>query len=131
MKKFQPLLSNDEHRYALLENKFTNLPARLGWLAFMIAMVALSASYLDPGEYAHLISFPLITNVYQIFFRLLAVSSLLCLVFQSTRQIYLVSKLHRGVKKVNLFHFGPAHAFSILTSKMGMGLVLIATFGVF
>jgi len=131
LKKFRPLSSTDESGYALLENKFTKLPARQGWVALAIAIVVLSASYFTSDTRTAFLSFPLITNVYQIFFRLLAMSSFLCLVFQSTRQIYLVSKLHREVKNVNLFHLGPAHAFSILTSKMGMGLALIATFGVF
>ena len=130
LRKFKPLLPDDGAGYALLEKKFTKLPARLSWLVTMVAIILLSVSYFVLGEYDQLTSYSIVTAIYQIFFRLLAVASFLFLVIQSTRQIYLVSKLHQDVKKVNLYLLGPSHAFSILTSKMGMGLALIATFGV-
>jgi hypothetical protein len=132
LKKYQPLLMVDEAEYAALENKFTNLPARLGWLAIGIAAAIFVLFYFSIPEAAEEIrAYPLLTNIYIVLFRFSSISIFSAFLIQSIRQINHVSYHHRTVKKISLFHLGPAHAFSILTSKLGIGLILIAIIGIF
>jgi len=101
LKKFRPLLSVDNTQYAKLENEITTLPERTGWIALALALTLLVVtSLLIPEARNEIQVFPLITNVYQFVFRSLAAATFLTLVFQSIRQLRLISKFHRSVKKV-------------------------------
>ncbi|MEK6221822.1 MAG: hypothetical protein N2D54_06200 [Chloroflexota bacterium] len=132
LKKYQPLLMVDEAEYRDIENKFTNLPARLGWLAIGVSVTIFVLFYFSIPETAEEIrTYPLLTNSYQLLFRFSSISIFSAFLIQSIRQIKHISHHHRTIKHISLFHLGPAHAFSILTSKMGIGLILIAIFGIF
>lgn len=132
LNKFRPLLSVDEIQFAELENKLTILPARPGWLALGLAAgLQVVVAVLVPGARAEILAFPLVTNVYQFLFRLLAGASFFSLVFHTIRQLRLVSQLHRRAKEVSLFRLGPPHAFSNFTSRLGSALILITIFGVY
>ncbi len=132
LSKFKPLLSVDEIEYAKLENEFTTLPARLGWIAIALTLaLQVMISLLVPEVRTEIQAYPPVTNVYQFLFRSLAVATFFSLVFQAIRQLRLISQFHRGVKEVSLFRLGPSHAFSIFTSKLGIALILITIFGVY
>ena len=47
------------------------------------------------------------------------------MILHGINQLRLVSELHRKAGNVNLFQLDPAHAFSKLTARIGMGLVVM------
>lgn len=46
-------------------------------------------------------------------------------VIHTVRQLRLVSRIHRLAGNINLFHRIPVHAFSALTGRTGIGIVLL------
>jgi hypothetical protein len=59
------------------------------------------------------------------------VSTFFCLVIRSIQQLRMVSRLHAQAKNINLLKLEPAHAFSVLTARTGMGVIFILIFGYF
>lgn len=123
--KFRPLLDINEEDYAFLELKISVFPALPGWL-----ILGGSVLLTIPELISRLQAGPFLASLYYFFFFTLVNSVSLIQISQTFRQIRLITRLQRSVKKISLFHLGPTHAFSELTSKMGMGLVFIVAFGV-
>jgi hypothetical protein len=54
-----------------------------------------------------------------------------CVVIRSIRQLRMVGKLHTRATNINLLKLEPAHAFSTLTARTGIGIILLLIFAYF
>ena len=64
------------------------------------------------------------------FIIMLSMGSFIAVLIFLLRQIGIIQALHRNAADVDLFDLEPTHAFSKLTAGTGIGLMLIASFGV-
>jgi hypothetical protein len=129
LETFRPLLELTDSAIQDLDLELRTLPRNWGSLALILGIVLgiseftgdLSASI---GPLAEQIQ----TVLPQGFFTVVGIFFIACffaLVFRSIRQLRLVSRLHEQATNIDLFSLGPAHAFSGLTGRTGLGLILL------
>lgn len=107
-------------------------PAWWSYVTVLLAYVVIAnaAYWLDPASVGlEGVRTPLL-HVLVGFSLLYTVASMTALIFQTVRQILIVSRLHRGATNIDLFQLRPAHAFGTLTARAGMGLALFIAFNV-
>lgn len=129
LQQFRPLLEADEAEFARIEFELSALPRGLGWLAIIIALVTLPSFFLNKqafGDRAPNTALPyLVAAVSAVFFG----ATMLCLIFRSLRQLRMVHSLHSRATNINLLNLEPAHAFSGLTARTGIGISLLIILG--
>ena len=127
--KSGPVLKASDADLQTMEYRLTTLPRRLGWLAALLGLVlALVSLQTDPDSFGLDVSrlFPLALLLYP--YTVITFSSLFALFIQTIRQLRLVNDLHRQASEIDLFQLAPLHAFSSLTARTGIGLVIFILF---
>ena len=107
----------------------TTLPRALGWLALAVGVGVSSRrswSTLRP------LGFRRVDDAGPLRLRRPAlaytVASMAALLLRTIRQLAFVTGLHRRAAGLDLFDLRPAHAFTTLTARAGMGLALFLAF---
>lgn len=124
---FSRLLGSNDHALDKLKYEFTTMPPRgviissIIWVAFyVIATYSFSYLYLELG-------FGALTR------NIVIVEGLLCyaiggvLYYHSLRQLWLVNRTVKTIKRYNLFDLDPVYSFSRLTAWTGISWVLMLT----
>jgi hypothetical protein len=129
---FRPLLAVDDSELALIDYELGNLPSRLGWLVIPIGLVSAAATVLsEPEPFGDLIPQTALPHIVDIIITTFLFSTFYCLVIRSIRQLRMVRKLHSQATNVSILKLEPVHAFSALTARTGVGVLLILIFGYF
>jgi hypothetical protein len=128
LERFRPALEMEDTDYRRIEYDLTTVPAKGAWVATILAVI--------PGIFITLTNqtAPLIRSGHPLGFvvmgipTIFAIACWLILAYQTIRQLRLVSHLHTLATSINLFHAGPVYAFSELTARIGIGLIIFACF---
>lgn len=129
LKKFRPLLGVDDSEVARIDNELRILPRWLGLIAIPVGLGFAIAMYFgDNAPFGTIITRTPLPYVVDAAGTSFLVATFYCLVIRSIRQLYMVSRLHAQVTNVNLQKLDPAHAFSTLTARTGIGLILLLIF---
>ena len=127
---FRPLLPVSDSEIDRIDYRLSTLPRTLGWLilpfGFLFGLMELSPDAEPFGSLVPATSFPLVLDVLGVVF---LSSTFLCLMLRSIRQLRMVRALHHQAAGINLLKLEPAHAFSLLTSRTGIGIVFVFIFG--
>lgn len=130
LRTFSPLLEVNEREIERMEYQFATLPRWLGWISIPLGYgLAVLTIFSEPEPYGEIVPntvFPYIGDILVMGF---LVSTLVCVILRSIRQLRMVGRLHAGASNFNLLKLGPAHAFSSLTARTGIGVLLILIFG--
>jgi hypothetical protein len=127
---FRPALGASDSEETRVQYELTTLPARGTRVVLLLSLVfTLAFTLFMPGIDTQLRRAPGLVAVdsviYVITFGLVAV-----LVYHTIRQLRMVSRIHASAKNVNLFQLTPLYAFSGLTARTGIGLLLLNTFSI-
>jgi hypothetical protein len=126
LKRFSELLDADEAEIAKIEYELATLPRWLGWIAIPLGLgLAVSDIASDPNPYGDLVVHSSIIVVGDYVTTSLLAAMFFCVVIRSIRQLRMVDRLHSRATHLNLLDLGPAHAFSNLTARTGVGLILL------
>lgn len=127
LQRFRPALSVSDGDYARLEYQLTTVPASGAWLATALA-VPLGIDFSLGTETApfSLARLPLL--VLAVAFTVFTVACFAILAFHTIRQLRQVSELHREATMINLLQPQPAYAFSRLTSRVAIGVIVFFYF---
>lgn len=130
LRTFRPLLSVDDSEFAQIDYKLATLPRGLGRLAIPLgfgfaAMTILS----DPGTYGDLGPQTYLPYISDIVLTGFLSATFFGVIIRSIRQLRMVSKLHARATNIDLLELSPAHAFSNLTARTGIGLIFLLIFG--
>lgn len=79
----------------------------------------------DPAPYGDLVPHTILPYVGDILLSGFMVSAFICLLIRSIRQLRMVRTLHVQATNINLLELGPAHGFSDLTARTGIGVILL------
>lgn len=128
LQRFRPALEIGDTEYRRIEYELTTVPAKGAWIATIVAIV--------PGILITLSdrATPLIRSGHPLGIMVMGaptiftVACLLILAYHTIRQLRMVSHIHTLVTSINLFHAGPVYAFSELTARTGIGLIIFACF---
>lgn len=125
-KAFRPVLKVPDTDLLILEYRLTTSPRRLGWLAIALGVGSgIAAIQSAPSSFGLDVALTFLPVIYQYAYTIFVASSMLALLFQTVRQLRLVSDLHRRATDIDLFQLEPAHAFSSLTARAAIGLVVL------
>jgi hypothetical protein len=129
LQKFRPVLKVTEAEEHDLEYRLTILPQSLGWLAASMGVVlGILSVQSDPIAYGLDLANTIIPTIYQAAAQIFVIACLSGLIYQLIRQMRLVNNLHGRASEIDLFQLAPAHAFSTLTARAGIGLSLFIVF---
>ena len=127
--EYRPLIEVDEVEFARIDDELSTLPRRMGWLAIAIAIFSLPNFFLSGqafGVHEPNTALPyVVAGAAAVFFG----ATIFCLFFRSLRQLRMVHKLHARATKISLLQLEPAHAFSGLTARTGIGVILLLVLG--
>jgi hypothetical protein len=126
---FQPVLEASDQERLNLAHQISNLPRRAGWLALILG-IALSVSQLqaEPEAFGLDDTLTLLPALYLNVVTPLAFACMAAWLIQTVRQLRLVNRLHERASEINLFQLQPVHAFSSLTARTGIILILFIVF---
>jgi hypothetical protein len=126
--KFRPVLNVSNVEYARIEYELITVPAKGVW--FLTALAALLGFVNLFTEQTFSLSQPgiLVGSTILAVFSICVLAGLFVFAYRTFRQLRTVSKIHASVPTINLFHAPSVYAFSQLTARTGMGLMLFAYF---
>ena len=127
--EFRPLLEVDDSEFAQIDYELATLPHRLGWMTIGITLATLPGFFMSGeafGDHVPNTALPyFVAAASAVFFG----ATLFCLIIRSLRQLRVVHKLHARATNINLLKLEPAHAFSGLTARAGIGIILLLILG--
>jgi hypothetical protein len=122
---FRQALDADEQEYARLRFELTTIPAAGALLATGIGLLAAAVAVsFDPSlltEGSTTSAAARITIVIVIYWAVVLTPILL---YNTVRQLRLVTRIHRMATRIDLFQPQPLYAFSALSASAGVGLLL-------
>lgn len=125
MDTFEPALDGSPEDLARLRYELTVIPAGPAWTVAGLGIVLLAAQYIaDPAG-------SLIAGLTPQGLILRAVGEgmvtvlLIVLLYHTLRQLRAVDRIHGLAQRIDLFRPAPLYAFSLLTSRTAIGLILI------
>jgi len=129
LQTFLPLLDADHSEVAQIDHELGTLPRWLGWLAIPLGLGLGAGTILgDPAPFGDIVPRTPIPYAVDIAITTFLWATFYCVVIRSIRQLRTVSKLHARATNVNLLKLEPAHAFSTLTARTGIGVILLLVF---
>jgi hypothetical protein len=129
LKGFRPLLDVEDSAIAKINYELTTLPRWIGLVSIPIGFgIAAVTTLGDPAPYGDIIPQSALPYVGDILISGFMLSTFICLCIRSIRQLRLVRRLHMRATNINLLKLEPAHAFSKLTSRTGIGIIFVLIF---
>jgi hypothetical protein len=126
LKRFRPLMAENDSGIAEIEYALSKLPRVQGWLALGIGLAWAVASIVgEPQTYGGLVPNGPLPYVVDLVLTTFLASTFLCLLLRSVRQLRTVDMLQQRAVNIDLLNLEPAHAFSMLTARTGIGLILL------
>jgi len=130
LRVFRPLLGVGQARIDQIGVELATLPRNLGRLAIPIGFGFAALTILgDPEPYGEIVPRTALPFIGDILVTGFMASTFLCLLIRSIRQLRMVARLHARATNINLLDLGAAHAFSDLTARTGVGVILVLIFG--
>lgn len=126
LRRFRSLLEVDGTEYARIEYQLRVLPRGLGWVAIPFGVTLGLSSVLESIGAGDELAFQSVLGiVLDILLTAFLSASLIALIIRSIRQLRLVSSLHEKATHIDLLDLEPTHAFSDLTARTGIGILLL------
>lgn len=129
LRAFHPLLDVDEADLAQLDYKLTKLPTLAGWLSIVAAVVTLPPYFSSGQAFGERDPNTLLPYIVAAAAAVFFGATIFALILRSIRQLRLVQRLHSQATNISLLNLEPAHAFSGLTARTGIGLILLLILG--
>lgn len=132
LRSFRPALAADERELRRLDYELTTLPRRVGLAATLIGLFMGAATLFgDPSAYglSPSVSWPL--WAYTLVDSAISATFAVAFLVHAVRQLRLVSRIHRQADNINLFEKTPVYAFSTLTVRTGIGIVILLYYYVY
>lgn len=126
LRAYRPLLDLSDGEIDRIEYKLTILPRWIGWLTVPMGFGLAALTVLtDPAPFGDLVPNTAVPYTGDILLEGFMIATFFCLLIRSIRQLRMVSELHSQATNINLLELKPAHAFSDLTARTGIGVILV------
>jgi hypothetical protein len=126
---FRPVLTVDARGYADLQYRLTTLPVwPTLWVSLLVGLWRVPSFLYHQDLFAALklgTSTAALVLEIVFFFLIWAVAG--AFVYHTVHQLRLVSQIYSQWTRVNLFQLGPLHAFSQLTARTALGIIVLRT----
>ena len=128
IESFRPALDIGAAEYERLRYEVTTLPARPGALAGLLGVAIVALLYASDPPDAVDAPQPAVL-VATVVAEALTIGILAVLIYHTIHQLRLVSRILALASRIDLFDPAPLYAFSNLTARTGIGLVLLIAYG--
>lgn len=129
LRVFRPLLDVEDSEITRINHKLSKLPRWIGLLSIPFGFGFAAAMDLsDPAPFGDVVPRTVLPLVFDIVFFGFLISTFFCLLIRSVRQLRMVRRLHSRATNINLLKLEPAHAFATLSSRTGIGIILVLVF---
>jgi hypothetical protein len=120
---FRPLLDASDDEFSKIEQGLTQLPRWIGRLILLFGFGIGVLSVINDPMYTERVE-PLLWLIMldSIITSFLTVT-FFAMITRSIRQLLLVNRLQKSATNLNLMNLAPAHAFSSLTARTGIGVI--------
>ena len=126
LENFRPVLQVDTVESDKLKYGLQNLSSKWGWLLLAIGLVfGVMDVSTRPSAYLINPTSPFYFTITSILMTSFNGAIIFSLIAQTIHQLSLVTKIHRLPLKINLFQLDAPHAFSKLTARAAIGLIVI------
>lgn len=123
---FRPALAVEELKVDQLRYELTILPRSAGLAAAVVGLIAgpISVSRgpaswgIQPGSSAVVVGYVILTAI-------ASMSFVTAFLLHTVRQLRLVNCIHQMATNINLFERMPVYAFSALTARIGIGIIVL------
>lgn len=126
---FRPAMRVNDNQYGILAYKLVTMPRRGVWVTVILSLLA-AAVYLSNTAYITdwIYRFPLIAIVECLFYGI-AFCFMGIFFYHTGWQLWMVNQIHAQALHIDLFDRAPLYAFSKLSSRTGIALLLMNYFG--
>jgi len=122
---YRPLLDLKEPDYASLEYTLTRMPRRIGLLAIAVgAFLSATSFFSSPESWGVEPTFPYLSRGLVFIGAFTVQLAATYWIFQVIRQARTIDRIHQSTKRLNIFRRDPVYAFSSLTLRSSLGLLL-------
>jgi hypothetical protein len=131
LQAFRPLLDANEAEITKIERDLTSLPRTSGWWSIVIGLLTTPPYVVGDRSLAFqdLVPQTALPYIFVVIVSTLYGATFFALFIRSIRQLRLVRKLHAQAVNVDLMKLSPAHAFSALTARTGIGFAFLIVLG--
>ncbi|MDQ3871979.1 MAG: hypothetical protein M3301_10255 [Chloroflexota bacterium] len=125
---FRPALDVDPQEFRRLHYQLTTLPSGRGALAGLggVSFVALIVASDPPDAGIGTLSLAVLIGGFLV--EALTIALFAVLIYHTIHQLGMVSRIHALASRIDLFEPGPLYAFSHLTARTGIGLVVLTAY---
>ncbi|MBM4409647.1 MAG: hypothetical protein FJ038_13860, partial [Chloroflexi bacterium] len=125
LRGFRPLLGASPDEMRRWQHELTVIPARPAAIITIAVYLFTFAYYVGDPVASDTVGYTVPMLLIRGFWEGAVGALITILVYHSIRQLRLVSRLHEGARDVPLFEPAPLYAFSTLTARTAIGLVLL------
>jgi hypothetical protein len=126
LRSFRPLLAVQDPEFRRIDFELGSLPRGLGLLSIPLGFGFAAASIIgDPAPYGNLVPHSILPVAVDMGTTGFVAATFFCLLIRSVRQLLMVRKLHERATNINLLNLKAPHAFSALTARTAIGVILI------
>lgn len=126
LRNFQPILKISPAEVNRLEYELTTLPRSFGYISIVVGLLLGPLSVISqPLNYGLSPTSSMATLIYSYLSAILSVIVFIAFILHTIRQLCVVSRIHRMAEKINLFERLPVYAFSALTVRTGIGILIM------
>jgi len=124
---YRPLLDVKEREYATLEYTLTTIPRRVGLVAtFLGALLGAASFFSSPDSWGVSPNSSVLATTSALLQAMVVMILATYWAVQVIRQGRTVDRIHRTTTRLNIFRRDPVYAFSALTLRAALGLLLFA-----
>ena len=129
---FRPALAVSDSEFARLQYELTVLPRTTGIVCLLAGALFAAISVSDsPAGYGVGGNTSAFTSVYSVLFLAVTMAFYLLFLVHTVRQLRLVNRIHRMATNINLFHSIPVYAFSALTVRSAIGIIIVVYYNTY
>jgi hypothetical protein len=125
LRTFRPLLDVDDAAIFRIEHELIKLPRWIGRLAILLGFGFGLLFILTEPKLEESFQPTLLTYAVDFLITGFMLSTLIAVVIRSIRQLRMVNRLHKRATNLHLLNLAPAHAFSSLTARTGIGIIFV------
>ncbi|MDP9468232.1 MAG: hypothetical protein M3P32_05755 [Chloroflexota bacterium] len=125
MDTFEPALDAPSDEVARLRYSLTVVPAAPALVLVVLSALLLAAQYLLDPAGVGIVGLTTLGLVLRIIGEGIITVLILVLLYHTLRQLRAVDRIHALAARIDLFRPAPLYAFSLLTSRTAIGLILI------
>jgi hypothetical protein len=124
LKVYRPLLDVDDAAVQRLDHELTTLPRWIGRLVVPVGFVLGILSVLGDPTYGGDVQPTLLLYSGDILMMGFLLATFFAVIIRTIRQLAMVNRLHKRATNINLLRLAPVHAFSALTARTGVGIII-------